>query len=168
RPARAPLQTLAARGRFLLIQQSAFSIQKSEYLRMPIRLFQAAFGFVLEKFIERSEDKSGPAGVNANVKIDFVIEKVCVALSQHAKSASIHVKIRGADNAILNGERHIRFSRHAITNSRHDFVEDVRKRTEERDGKDIAITHFHLALAVHRSRLAPASGPFVAALHRSR
>src|SRR4029077_10985255 len=98
--------------------------------RVPIWLFQAAFGFVFEKFIERSEDEAGSAGVNPNVKIDFVIEKMCVALSHHAKSASIHVKIRGANEAILNGERHIRFSRHAITHARHDFVEDVRKRTE--------------------------------------
>jgi len=32
----------------------SFSIHHSKDLGMPIRLFQAAFGFVFEKFIERS------------------------------------------------------------------------------------------------------------------
>src|SRR5881392_3681187 len=106
----------------------------SENFRVPIRLFQAAFGLVFEKFIERSENEAGSAGVNANVKIDFVIEKMRVALSHHAKGAAIDVKIRGADNAIFDCERHIRYTRHAITHARHDFVENVGKRAKERNG----------------------------------
>ena len=90
-----------------------------------------------------------------------------VALSHHAEGAAIDAKIRGADNAIFDRERHIPFSRDPITDARHDLVENVRKRAKERDGKDIAIAHFHLALAVHRPRVAPDSRPFVAAIHQS-
>ena len=106
---------------------------------MPIRLLQTAFGLVFEKFIERSENGSGSAGVNANVKIDFVIEKMGVALSHHAEGAAIDVKIRGVDNAIFDRERHIPFSRDPITDPRHDLVENVRKGAKERNGKDITI-----------------------------
>src|SRR5437763_9012778 len=83
-------------------------IQHSKNLRMPIRLFQAAFGFVFEKFIERSENEAGSTGINADVEIDLVIEKMCVALPHHAKGSAIDVKIRGTDNAIFDCERHIR------------------------------------------------------------
>src|SRR6266446_10984143 len=139
----------------------------SENLRVPIRLFQTAFSFVFKKFIEWSEDGSGSAGVDTNVEIDFVIEKMGVALPNHAKGAAIHVKIRGADDAIFDCKRHVCFSRDPITHARHDLVENVRKRAKERDGKDIAIAHLYLALAVHRPRLASDSGPFVAANHQS-
>ena len=132
---------------------------------MPIRLFQAAFGFVFEKFIERSENEARSAGVNTHVKIDFVIEEMCVALSDHAKGAAIDVKIRGADNAIFDCERHIRFPRHAITHARHDLVENVRKRAKERDGKDVTIADFHLAFAVHCSRVAPGPHPLIVTVH---
>src|SRR6266403_175415 len=50
-------------GDFLLIPHSAFRIPKSlESLRMPVRLRDAAFAFVFEKFVHRGEDDAGAAG----------------------------------------------------------------------------------------------------------
>src|SRR5207237_229545 len=86
-----------------------FSIPRhSENFRVPIRLLQTAFGLVFEKFIERSENGSGSAGVNANVKVDFVIEKMGVALSHHAEGAAIDVDIRGQGWKIDVSDRHRR------------------------------------------------------------
>src|SRR6476660_5730168 len=87
------------------LRSAFFGIKHSENFRVPIRLLQTAFGLIFEKFIERSENGSGSAGVNANVKIDFVIEKIGVALLHHAEGAAIDVKIRGADNAIFEDRK---------------------------------------------------------------
>src|SRR5689334_12235908 len=63
------------------------TVRSSENLRVPIRLFQAAFSFVFEKFVEWVEEYSRPTGVDANVEIDFVVEKMSVALSHHPEKA---------------------------------------------------------------------------------
>src|SRR5690348_1663427 len=66
-----------------LTQLRLSGARTSENFRVPVRLFQAAFSFVFEKFVERVEKDSRPAGVDANVEIDFVVEEMGVALSHH-------------------------------------------------------------------------------------
>ena len=59
---------------------------------MPIRLLQTAFGLIFEKFIERSENGSGSAGVNANVKIDFVKKVVTFRTIFNITVKGIYIK----------------------------------------------------------------------------
>src|SRR5437870_13680178 len=67
--------------------------ESSKILRPPCWMTQASFSLVLEKFVEGSEHESGATGVDPHVKIDFVIEALRLAMSNHSEQPAIDVEI---------------------------------------------------------------------------
>src|SRR5437868_4630052 len=101
------------------IPRSEFRIlRSSKVLWPPRRMTQASLSLVFEKFVERGEHESGPAGVDAQIKIDLVVETLCFAMPNHSEQTAIDVEIRCANNAIFHGEARAGFARNVIADPR--------------------------------------------------
>ena len=70
-----------SRGSFHL--KSAIGNLKS--LRVPVRLGEAAFALVFEELVHRREKNAGTGGIDADVEVEFVVEKVDIAVAHHAE-----------------------------------------------------------------------------------
>jgi len=90
------------------IAKGDFFIPRSDFLeplRVPVWLRDAAFAFVFEKFVHRREDDSGAAGFETDVEIEFVFEKINVAVADHAEKFAGDFEIVGVNDAVLDRER---------------------------------------------------------------
>src|SRR4029079_9393098 len=73
--------------------QSAFCYLES--FRMPVRLRDWSFAFVVKRFVDGLEDSSGPTGFKANIEVELVFEKSNVAVPDHAEEPAGHFEIVG-------------------------------------------------------------------------
>jgi four helix bundle protein len=81
KPAKLPRCSLQAVGPLLPVAANTIEIrnsriENSESLRVPVRLRDAAFAFVFEKFVHRREQHPGTPGLDADVEVEFVLEEV--------------------------------------------------------------------------------------------
>ena len=82
---------------------------------MPVRFGEVAFAFVFEKFVDRRQHHAaGKIRVDADIEIEFVVEKMNVAVAEHAEKFSVHLEIVGMRDAILDAERRHGIVRDAI------------------------------------------------------
>src|ERR1039457_5950204 len=111
---------------------------------MPIRMGKAAFAFVFEKFIHRRKKDAGAARVDPHIEIEFVFEKLHIAVTDHSEKLSGAVKTVGVNPAILDREGRIGVSRHAVADARNYFCEQIGKRSENGNREDVAVSHSNL------------------------
>src|SRR5206468_12858822 len=78
--------------------------KRLKYLWMPIRLLKTPFGFIFKQFVNRREYDAGPLRADAHVKIDFVVQKMDVAVTHNAEKLSRHIEIVGMNNSVPDRE----------------------------------------------------------------
>src|SRR2546430_17691755 len=84
---------------------SSFVICDSlESLRVPVRFGDRSLAFVFEKFVDGREDDAGAAGLDANVEVEPVLEKINVAVTDHAEEFAGHFEVIGVNDTALNRE----------------------------------------------------------------
>src|SRR5438309_2599447 len=66
-------------------------------LRMPVRFGEAAFAFIFEKFVNGREDDAGAFGADADVEIEFVVEKINVAAAEHVEKFPGDIEVLGVN-----------------------------------------------------------------------
>src|SRR5437588_4600696 len=96
--------------------------ESSKILRPPRRMTETSFSLVLEEFVERGEHESGPAGDDAQLKIDLVVATLCLAMPNHSKQTAVDMEIRCANNTSSHGEACPRFARNVIADPGQHFV----------------------------------------------
>ncbi len=138
------------------------AIENLKSLGVPIRFFQASFADIFEKFIHRREQHAGPIRVHPHFEVQFVVEKMNVAVAKHAEECAGGFEIAGVNDCVLNGESRAGFACDAVAGAGHNMVQDFRKRTENRDGEYIAVGYFHFSVAAHGAGIAPEPGKIVA------
>src|SRR6266849_3570407 len=92
--------------------------------RMPVRFGEAAFTFIFEKFVNGRENDAGAFGIDADVEIKFVVEKINVAPPDHVEKFPGDIEIVGVNDSVLNREAGGGVARDAIASSRHDVIQD--------------------------------------------
>src|SRR5713226_9353836 len=93
-----------------------------ESFRMPIRIFQAAFAFVFEKFVNRCEQDARPFRVDAHIKVEFVVHEINVAMAAHGKKSSSDFEILSVNDPFLDGEISARIPRDAVACARNNQI----------------------------------------------
>src|SRR5581483_6678504 len=117
-PAKSPSSRLAVspfRSSSLLALQHCWA---------PIRLLQTSGASVFEEFVHRREHHSGSLHVQAHIEIEFVIEKMDVAMTEHAKERAVCVEIVGMNNSLINLEVCGCFVRDAVSAAGEDPVQN--------------------------------------------
>ena len=98
-------------------------IENLKSLRVPIRFREAAFALVFEKFVDgREHNAAEHVRINPHVEIQFVIEKVNVSVSDHAKKISADFEVAGMSDAVLDREIGVRFVGDAVTGPGNDVA----------------------------------------------
>src|SRR5256885_13682998 len=72
--------------------------------RMPIRILQAAFAFVFEKFVNRRQQYARSFWVDAHIKVKFVVHEINIAMAEHGEKSSRDFEIVGVNHSFLDGE----------------------------------------------------------------
>src|SRR3954452_13427925 len=91
-------------------------------LRVPIRFFEAPFADVFEKFIHRHEHYAGAFHIQSQIEIEFVIEKMNVAVAEHTEQRATGLEILSVDNAVAHCESGVRFTGDAVSTAGNDVV----------------------------------------------
>src|SRR5437763_13118668 len=81
----------------------------------PIRLLQAPCAGVFQKFIHWCEQHAGSLHVEPQTEIELIIEKMDVAMTQHAKERAVCVEIVGMNGSLIDLEVCTRFVRDAVS-----------------------------------------------------
>ena len=89
---------------------------------MPIGFLQAPFAGVFEKFVHGQEHYAGPFHIQPQIEVEFVIEKMNVAVAEHTKERATGLKIFGMNNAVSDGECGVCFAGDAVSAARHDVI----------------------------------------------
>ena len=71
---------------------------------MPVRLRDAAFAFVFEKFVHRREENAGAGGLDPDIEVEFVFEEMQVAVADHSEKFAGDFEIVGVNDALLDRE----------------------------------------------------------------
>src|SRR6202011_3366986 len=123
------------------IRHSSFS-DSLESLRVPVRLGDAAFAFVFEKFVHRREHDPGAPGFDPDIEVEFILQKMNVAVTDHAKELAGNFEIVGVNDPILDGEIGLGLPREAVAGAGNNGGDQLGERAEDRDREDIAVGHF--------------------------
>ena len=98
------------------------AVQSIERARPIARFTPPAIGFlkapftgVFEKFIHRCEQHAGSLHVQPQIEIELVIEKLDVAMTQHAKERAVCLEIVGMNNSLIDLEVCAPFVRDAVS-----------------------------------------------------
>src|SRR5262249_52270996 len=102
--------------------------------RMPIGFLEAPFAGVFEEFVHRREQYPWAFHVQPQIEIEFVVEKMNVAVAQHAKERGGGFEISCVNDAVLDLEIRGRVARDAVAAAGNNFVQNSRKRPENRYG----------------------------------
>ena len=92
---------------------------------MPLRFLQASFTFVFEKFVNWRKYDTGAFRIDPHVKIEFVVEKIDVAMAQDAEKLSGHIEIAGVNDSVADRKFRASGARNAIAGTRHNVIEDL-------------------------------------------
>src|SRR5258707_15012511 len=90
---------------------------------MPVRVVEAAFALVFEKFIDWCEQQAGALRRNANIEIEFVVQEINVAIAEHREPSAGDFEIVGMKHAILCREGRLRLASNAVAD---DFARQKR------------------------------------------
>ena len=93
-------------------------------LRVPIGFFQAPFADVFEKFVHRHQHDTGPFHVQSQIEIEFIVQKVYVAVAEHTEKRASGFEILGMHDAVIDGEFGICFVGNAVSASGDDMVQN--------------------------------------------
>src|SRR4029077_11734525 len=74
----------------------------SEHLGVPIGFLQAPCACVFEKLVHRCEQHAGTFHAQAQTEIEFVVEKMNIAVTQHAEERASGLEIFGVNNTVLD------------------------------------------------------------------
>ena len=91
---------------------------------MPIGFLEAPFAGVFEKFIHRHEHYARPFHIQPQIEVEFVIEKMDVAVAEHTEERTSGLEILGVNNAVLDGEFGVCFVGGAVSAAGHDVVQN--------------------------------------------
>ena len=91
---------------------------------MPIGFFEAPFAGVFEKFVHRDEHYARTFHVQPQIKIEFVVKKMDVAVAEHTKERASGFEILGVNDAVLDGEFGVCFVSDAVSASGNDVVQN--------------------------------------------
>src|ERR1700674_993405 len=84
-----------------------------------------------------------------------------VTVADHAEKFPRDFEIVGMKDALRDGEAGTRFVRQTVTAAGNDCGDQTGKRTENRNGKDVAFGDFQGAVAAHGAGVAVESAPGV-------
>src|SRR5213080_2035781 len=77
-----------------------------------------------------------------------------IAVAEHAKERAGCLEIAGMDSSLIYLEAGARLARDAVAAARDDMVENSRERSKNRNREDVAVSYFHLSVAMHGARIA--------------
>src|SRR5689334_17389924 len=116
---------------------------------MPVWLFETPFSGVFEQFIHRHKDYARSFHIEAQIEVEFVIQKMNVAVAEHAEERACGLKVVSVNDAVFDGEFGVCLMGNAVSASGHDMIQNSRKRSENRYRKDVSIAHFNFPLSTH-------------------
>ena len=90
----------------------------------PIRLLQAPCAGVFEKFVHWCEQDTGSLHVQPHIEIELVIQKMDIAMTQHAKKRAVCLEIVRMDSPLINLEVRCRSVRDAISAAGNNPIQD--------------------------------------------
>src|SRR5216684_3603958 len=82
-------------------------------------------------------------------------------MTAHGKKFSSDFEIFSVNDSFLDSEISVRIPRNAVARARNNQIQNSRERSEHRNGENIAISHVHLAAALHCSRVVAETGEIV-------
>jgi 2-keto-4-pentenoate hydratase len=91
-------------------------------LRVPIGFLKAPFAGVFEKFIHRQEHYAGPFHIQPQIEVEFVVEKMNVAVAQHTEERATGLEIVSVNNAVSDSEFGVCFVSDAVSAAGHDVI----------------------------------------------
>src|SRR5438552_4010960 len=138
-----------------------------KYFWVPVRFLQAPCACVFEEFVHRREQHAGAVHVQAQTEIEFVVEKMNIAVTQHAEERASGLEIVGVNNAVLDLEIRGPCARDAVSAAGEDFIQNSRERPEDRDGEDVAIAYLHFSIAAHRAPISAQTGEIIRAFQHA-
>src|SRR5205807_5592374 len=103
----------------------------SESFRMPVRLGEGPFAFVFEEFVNRRQNNACAFGTDADVEIEFVVEKIDVATSEHIEKFSGHIEILGMNDSVLDRNGRSGVASDAVAGAWHHVIQDSRERAKD-------------------------------------
>src|ERR1700752_2556534 len=81
-----------------------FSSLPAQNRRVPIGFLQAPRAGVFEKFVNRHQHHAWTFHAQAQTEIEFVVQKMNIAVAEHAEEQASSFEIVGMNNAILDLE----------------------------------------------------------------
>ena len=124
-------------------------------------MLQATFTGVFKELVHRRKQSRRSVRAYAQIEIKLVVEKMNIAMAQHAEKFPGSLEVFGVNDRILNGEVGGGFPRDAVTGARDDGVEDGGQGSEHRDRENVTIGHFDLSMAAHGARIAAETGEII-------
>ena len=122
---------------------------------------------IFEKLVERRQDRARPGGVDPDIEVEFVFEKIDIAMPQHGEKLAGDAQLVGVNDALLDRKRRGRFVRHAVAGARKHLVHQLGERPEDRDRENISVRDLDLPRAVQRVRVAAESAEIELAAERA-
>src|SRR5438270_8558301 len=107
-----------------LVRRSIGLIENLKYFWVPIGFLQVPCAFVFEKFVHCREQHAGSVHVQAQTEIEFVVEKMNIAVTQHAEERAGGLESVGVSNAVLDLEIRGPCARDAVSAAGEDFVQN--------------------------------------------
>ena len=89
---------------------------------MPIGFFEASFAGVFEKFVHRHEHYARTFHVEPQIKIEFVVKKMDVAVTEHTEKRASGFEILGVNDAVLDCKFGVCFVGDAVAAAGHDVI----------------------------------------------
>src|SRR5882724_1641721 len=94
----------SASSSFVILHSTFVICDSLESLWVPVRFRDRSLAFVFEKFVDGREDDTGAAGLDANIEVEPVLEKIDVAVADHAEEFAGHFEVIGVNDTALNRE----------------------------------------------------------------
>jgi hypothetical protein len=90
---------------------------------MPIGFLEAPFAAYSKSLYIGISTMPGPFHVQPQIEVEFIIEKMNVAVAEHTEERTSGLEILGVNNAILDGEFCVCFVGDAVSAAGHDVVQ---------------------------------------------
>ena len=86
-----------------------------------------------------------------------------IAVADHAEEFAGHFEIVGVNDAVLDRESGFGLARETVAGTGNDRGDQLRERTENGDGEDVALGDFRCACALHGAGIATGADPLIRA-----
>src|SRR5213078_2895433 len=116
--------------------------RQSGFFRLPVPAYS-------KSLYTGGKQHAGSLHVEPQTEIELIIEKMDIAMTQHAKEGAVCVEIVGMNGSLIDLEVCTRFVRDAVSAAGKNPVQNSGERPKNRDGEDIAVGDFHLSTAAH-------------------